>query len=138
MKNKKLHEWIFIFQKICKFWSVSLEHFIKHKPLNSKEWCWNQNLIFYHTWFQSAPATSETSLFSWWCVQVICWRQTCWKYIVIQFQWRRQFKDYPVIVTCNIIIFKIRIWNYSLNASHLNEKQIQIIKLVIIYYILIL
>ena len=26
--------------KYSKFWSVSLEHFIKHKSLTSEEWCW--------------------------------------------------------------------------------------------------
>ena len=29
---------IFVFQKYGKIWSVSLEHFIKHKPLISEEW----------------------------------------------------------------------------------------------------
>ena len=38
MKNKKTM-WVFIFQKYGKFWSVSLEYFIKHKPLISEEWC---------------------------------------------------------------------------------------------------
>ena len=28
----------FLIPKICKFWSVSLGHFIKHKPLISEEW----------------------------------------------------------------------------------------------------
>ena len=30
--------WVFIFQKYGKFWSVSLEHFNKYKPLISEEW----------------------------------------------------------------------------------------------------
>ena len=30
--------WIFIFQKYCNFWSISLGHFIKHKPFISEEW----------------------------------------------------------------------------------------------------
>ena len=38
-KNEKLCGFsIFIFQKYNKIWSASLEHFIKHKPLISKEW----------------------------------------------------------------------------------------------------
>ena len=37
MKNEK-NTWVFIFQKYGKFWSVLLEHFIKHKPLISEEW----------------------------------------------------------------------------------------------------
>ena len=32
--------WVFIFQKYGKFWSISLEHFIKHKPLIPEEWAW--------------------------------------------------------------------------------------------------
>ena len=31
MKNKK-SKWVFVFQKYGKFWSISLEHSIKHKP----------------------------------------------------------------------------------------------------------
>ena len=83
----------------------------------------NEYYYSYHTWSQSSPSTSETSFFSWWDVQVICFRQTRRKYIVIQFQWRRQFKDYPIIVTCYIIVRKIIIWNYSLNVSHLIEEK---------------
>ena len=41
--NKKtqlvLYNWVFLFQKYAKFWSVSLENFIKHKNLISEE-CW--------------------------------------------------------------------------------------------------
>ena len=35
--------WVFVFQQYGKFWSVSLEHFIKHKPLISEEFqlCYN-------------------------------------------------------------------------------------------------
>ena len=36
MKNEK-SMWVFIFQKYGKFWSVSLKHFIKHKPLISEQ-----------------------------------------------------------------------------------------------------
>ena len=36
MKNKKI-SWVFVIKKYGKFWSVSLEHFIKHKPLFSEE-----------------------------------------------------------------------------------------------------
>ena len=44
-KNIKLHEiktkkttWVLLLQKYGKFWSVSLEHFVEHKPLISEEW----------------------------------------------------------------------------------------------------
>ena len=37
MKNKK-NTWVFVFQKYGKFWSMSLDHFIKHKTLISEEW----------------------------------------------------------------------------------------------------
>ena len=30
--------WVFLYIKYSKFWSVSLEHFIEHKPLISEEW----------------------------------------------------------------------------------------------------
>ena len=30
--------WVFVFQKYDKFWSVLLEHLIKHKSLFSEEW----------------------------------------------------------------------------------------------------
>ena len=36
-KNEKT-ACVFIFQKYGKFWSILLEHFIKHKPLISEEW----------------------------------------------------------------------------------------------------
>ena len=29
---------VFVFQKTGKFWSISLDHFIKHKGLTSEEW----------------------------------------------------------------------------------------------------
>ena len=36
-EKQKKTTWVFIFQKYGKFWSVSLEHFIKHKPYISEE-----------------------------------------------------------------------------------------------------
>ena len=36
-KMKKKTMWVFVFQKYGKFRNVSLEHFIKHKPLISEE-----------------------------------------------------------------------------------------------------
>ena len=30
--------WVFVFQKYGKFWSVSLEHLVEHKPLISEVW----------------------------------------------------------------------------------------------------
>ena len=38
MKNEKT-TWVFVFQKCGKFWTISLGHFIQHKPLISEEWC---------------------------------------------------------------------------------------------------
>ena len=38
MKNEEKIMWVFIFQKYGKFWSISLQHSIKHKPLISEEW----------------------------------------------------------------------------------------------------
>ena len=36
-KTKKT-AWVFLYIKYSKFWSVSLEHFVQHKPLISEEW----------------------------------------------------------------------------------------------------
>ena len=36
--NKQL--WVFVYIKYGKFWSISLELFIKQKHLFSEEWCW--------------------------------------------------------------------------------------------------
>ena len=58
MKNEKT-PWVFVSQKkYGKFWSVSLEHFIKHKPLNSEECPESSesmqsklpNIFFWHIW----------------------------------------------------------------------------------------
>ena len=38
-EKRKKQLWVFKYIKYAKFWSVSLEHFIKHKPLISEEWC---------------------------------------------------------------------------------------------------
>ena len=51
MKKGKKITWVFVFQKYGKFWSISLEHFIKHKPLISEEWYYsitekNQTPVF--------------------------------------------------------------------------------------------
>ena len=32
--------WVFLFQKYGKFWSVSVEFFVEHKPWNCEEWSW--------------------------------------------------------------------------------------------------
>ena len=41
-KNEKKPIWVFLlyklFQKYSKFWTISLDNFIKHKPLISEEW----------------------------------------------------------------------------------------------------
>ena len=67
MKNEK--NWVFVFQKYGKFWSVSLGHFIKHKPLISNEWSYMHSnfwlLIFTNYWklcikFSSAYKTIES------------------------------------------------------------------------------
>ena len=38
MKNGKMFVFVFLFQKYCKFWSISSGHFIKHKHHISIEW----------------------------------------------------------------------------------------------------
>ena len=46
MKNeKKIHTWVFVFQKYGQFWSILLGHFIKHKPLFSEECQHKQNIV---------------------------------------------------------------------------------------------
>ena len=37
-KWKKLPTWVFLLQKYGKFWIISLEHYVEHKPLISEEW----------------------------------------------------------------------------------------------------
>ena len=37
-RKKNYISWDFVFQKYGKFWSILLEHFIKHKYLISEEW----------------------------------------------------------------------------------------------------
>ena len=44
MKKQKKQHWVFVCIKYSKFWSTSLGHFIKHKPLISEE-CSNARLV---------------------------------------------------------------------------------------------
>ena len=44
MKKEKKPIWVFLFQEYGKFWSISLDIFIKHKPWNCKVWGTNQFL----------------------------------------------------------------------------------------------
>ena len=51
MKNE-ITTWVFVFQKYSKFWSISLEHFIKHKPRISEEWN-TAKVLFYQRFSNS-------------------------------------------------------------------------------------
>ena len=54
-KTKKT-TWVFVFQKSGKFWSISLGHFIKHKPHISEEWHYKNrtcNSSFFACWIFS-------------------------------------------------------------------------------------
>ena len=66
MKNTST--WIFIFQKYGKIWSVSLDNFVKHKPLISEEWLyyffsrvlWNETTsIVVSNWYNWTQYTSD-------------------------------------------------------------------------------
>ena len=43
MKSEKT-TWVFLYIKYSKFWSISLENFVEHKPLIYEEWL----IIFFH------------------------------------------------------------------------------------------
>ena len=42
---------MFVFQKYSKFWSISIGHFIKHKPLISEECLWASDPDWIMLWF---------------------------------------------------------------------------------------
>ena len=50
MKSEKTI-WVYLFQKYGKFWSVSLDNFIKHKPFISEE-CKKKNSTLATTSFR--------------------------------------------------------------------------------------
>ena len=60
--------WVFVFQKYGKFWSISLEHFIKHKPLISEEW--DLKVQKYH--FHFPPAQKTIFQFCTICIHTVC------------------------------------------------------------------
>ena len=71
--------WVFVYIKYGKFWSVSLELFIKHKPLFSEEWSdiWGDyfadNLFSYIVGVRIYPSLECSALLIVHSPRVHCW-----------------------------------------------------------------
>ena len=61
-KKRKKTSWVFVFQKYGKFWSVSLGHFIQHKPLISEE-CISTNELLKEFFFEKNCKTWIMNLY---------------------------------------------------------------------------
>ena len=138
MKNiKELHT-VFVFQKYGKFWSISLGHSIKHKPLISE--CFGQHDIFLKPkimffkellYLDYMRGNLKSVMESWlrlYCIQinqskVVIWRKSAnfsmpfWWYLPTLYLQR----NLPILLqkvvilnkTCNIFTISVACWSHS-------------------------
>ena len=125
--------WVFLYIKYGKFWRVSLEQKVEHKPPFSEEW--SIFIINNSIKIQNKSHTSSESF-----LQVICyiWKndnflegkwQKCWKCYYQSYLWavdfwvdQRSCSDQLKYVTHIIEVLKNFSWNWS-NTNIIGHKQ---------------